>query len=81
MYMGKYFFAFPHILGGPSSCVTLQLLHSGFPCVLGKFDFLFYQCMSLGGGGIGGLIWVAMGGAQQSDGSFSSHQLANFSSK
>ncbi len=24
--------------------MTLQLLHSEFPCILGKFDFLFYQC-------------------------------------
>jgi hypothetical protein len=24
--------------------MTLQLLHSEFPYILGKFDFLFYQC-------------------------------------
>ncbi len=24
--------------------MTLQLLHSGFPYIWGKFDFLFYQC-------------------------------------
>jgi hypothetical protein len=24
--------------------MTLQLLHSEFPSILGKFDFLFYQC-------------------------------------
>jgi hypothetical protein len=24
--------------------MTLQLLHSEFPYVWGKFDFLFYQC-------------------------------------
>ncbi len=34
---------FPHILGSPSSYMTLQLLHSEFPCIWGKFDFLFYQ--------------------------------------
>jgi hypothetical protein len=33
--------AFPHILGSPSSYMTLQLLHSDFPYKLGKFDFLF----------------------------------------
>jgi hypothetical protein len=37
-------FAFPHILGRPSSYVTLQLLRSEFPYILGKFDFLFHQC-------------------------------------
>ncbi len=39
-------FAFPHIvyvLGSPSSYMTLQLLHSEFPYIWGKFDFLFYQ--------------------------------------
>jgi hypothetical protein len=25
-------------------CMTLQLLHSTFPYIWGKFDFLFYQC-------------------------------------
>jgi hypothetical protein len=24
--------------------MTLQLLHSEFPYIWGKFDFLFYQC-------------------------------------
>ncbi len=43
-YMGKYFFAFPHILGSHSSYMTLQLLHSEFHNVGGKFSFLFYQC-------------------------------------
>jgi hypothetical protein len=37
--------AFPHILGSPSSYMTLQLIHSEFPYILGKFDFLFYQCI------------------------------------
>jgi hypothetical protein len=37
-------FAFPHILGSPSSYMTLQLLHSEFIYIWGKFDFLFYQC-------------------------------------
>jgi hypothetical protein len=38
--------AFPQTLGSPSSYdMTLQLLHSEFPYILGKFDFLFYQCM------------------------------------
>ncbi len=36
--------AFPHILGSPYSYVTLQLLHSEFPYIWGKFSFLFYQC-------------------------------------
>ncbi len=36
--------AFPHILGSPSSYMSLQLLHSEFPCIWGKFGFLFYQC-------------------------------------
>ncbi len=41
-----YICPFPHILGspGPSSYMTLQLLHSEFPYIWGKFDFLFYQC-------------------------------------
>ncbi len=34
-YMGKYC---------PSSYMTLQQLHSEFPYIWGKFDFLFYQC-------------------------------------
>jgi hypothetical protein len=25
--------------------MTLQLLHSGFPYISGKFDILFYQCV------------------------------------
>ncbi len=33
----------PHILGSPSSYMTLQLLHSEFLYIWGKFDFLFYQ--------------------------------------
>ncbi len=39
--------AFPHILGSPFSYMTLQLLHSEFPYIWGKFHFLFYQCRSL----------------------------------
>ncbi len=39
--------AFPHILGSSSSYMTLQLLHSEFPSIWGKFDFLFYQCRAL----------------------------------
>ncbi len=38
--------AFPHILGSPSSYMTLQLLHSEFPYIWGKFSFLFYQCIT-----------------------------------
>ncbi len=34
--------AFPHILGSPSSNITLQLRHSEFPYIWGKFDFLFF---------------------------------------
>ncbi len=39
------FFLFPHILGSPSSYMTLQLLHSEIPYIRGKFDFLFHQCI------------------------------------
>ncbi len=35
---------FPHIWGSRWSYMTLQLLHSEFPYIWGKFDFLFYQC-------------------------------------
>ncbi len=35
---------FPHIFGSPSSYMPLQLLHSEFPYIGTKFDFLFYQC-------------------------------------
>ncbi len=42
-YMGNIC-AFPHTLGRPSSYMTLQLLHSEFPYIWEKFDFLFYQC-------------------------------------
>ncbi len=40
--------AFSHILGSPSSYMTLQLLHSEFPHIWGNFDFLFYQCSMAG---------------------------------
>ncbi len=36
--------AFPHLLGNHASYMTLQLLHSEFHCIWGKFDFRFYQC-------------------------------------
>ncbi len=36
--------SFPHILGSPSS-YKMQLLHSEFPFIWGKFCFLFYQCI------------------------------------
>jgi hypothetical protein len=39
--------AFPHMLGSPSSYMTLQPLLSEFPYIRGKFYFLFYQCVSL----------------------------------
>jgi hypothetical protein len=35
--------AFPHILGSPSSYLTLQLLRSEVPYIWRKFDFIFYQ--------------------------------------
>ncbi len=38
-YMGNIC-AFPHILGSPSSYMTLQMLHSEFPYIWGKFDFV-----------------------------------------
>ncbi len=44
-YMGKYFPISSYtVLGSPSSYMTLQLLHSKFPYIWGKFSFLFYQC-------------------------------------
>ncbi len=39
--------AFPHILGSPSSYMTLQLRHSEFPYIWGKFYFISYQCTPL----------------------------------
>ncbi len=36
--------AFPHILGSPTSYMTLQHLPSEFPYIWGKFSFLFYKC-------------------------------------
>ncbi len=40
-----YICTFPHILGSPSSYMTLQLLHSEFLYIWGKIFFLFfYQC-------------------------------------
>jgi hypothetical protein len=46
-YIWGNIFTFPHILGSPSSYMTLQLLHSEFFFLLyirGKFYFIFYQC-------------------------------------
>jgi hypothetical protein len=45
-YMGKYL-RNPHILESPCSYMTLQLLHSEFLYILGKFSFIFYQCTVL----------------------------------
>ncbi len=39
--------AFPHILGSPSSYMTLQPITSEFPHILEKFLFLVYQCRAL----------------------------------
>ncbi len=36
--------AFPHLLGSPSSYITLHPIASEFPYRWGKFCFLFYQC-------------------------------------
>ncbi len=41
---GKNICAFPHILGSPSSYVTLHPIPYEFPYIWGKFCFLFYQC-------------------------------------
>ena len=41
--MGKYLCISSYIRK-PSSYLTLQLLHSEFPYISGKFYFLFYQC-------------------------------------
>ncbi len=43
-YMRKYLRISSYIIGSPSSYMTLQLLHSEFPYIWGKFYFLFYQC-------------------------------------
>jgi hypothetical protein len=43
-YLGKYFRISSYIRK-PSSYMTLQLLHSEFPYIWGKFDLLFYQCI------------------------------------
>ncbi len=58
------FFTFPHILGSPSSYMTLQPLPSEFPYIWGKFIFLFYQCgvlhiASLAAGTLAGCGWQA----------------------
>ncbi len=45
--IGKYLRISSYILKSTSSYMTLQLLHSEFPYIWGKFDFLFYQCMLL----------------------------------
>jgi hypothetical protein len=39
------FASFTHILGSPSSYMTLQLIPSQFPYIWGKFRFLFFPCM------------------------------------
>ncbi len=41
-------YVFPQILVIPSSYMTLQLLHSEFPYIWGKFEFLFCQCIICG---------------------------------
>ncbi len=44
-YMGKYLYIPIILLGSPSSYMTLQLLHSEFPFIRGKFFFIFFcQC-------------------------------------
>ncbi len=44
-YMGKYLRISSYILGSPSSYMILQLLHSEFPYIWGKFYSIFYQCI------------------------------------
>ncbi len=41
---GENICAFPHILGSPSSNMTLHPIPSRIPYIWGKFCFLFYQC-------------------------------------
>ncbi len=41
---GENICAFPHILGSPSSYITLHPIPTGFPYIWGKVCFLFYQC-------------------------------------
>jgi hypothetical protein len=46
--MGKYLSISSYILVSPSSYImTLQLLHTEFPYIRGKYYFLFYQCTFL----------------------------------
>ncbi len=47
-YMTIGLLTFPHILGSPSAYMTLQLLHSEFPYIWGKFDFLFLSVLHHG---------------------------------
>ncbi len=42
--MMKNICAFTHIIGSPSSYMTLHLIPSEFPYIWWKFSFLFYQC-------------------------------------
>ncbi len=59
--------AFPHIFGSLSSYMTLQLLHSEFPYIWGKFYFLFYQCI-LTTLFHGPELWMLTGGELKLDG-------------
>jgi hypothetical protein len=43
---GENICAFPHILGSPSSYMTLHPIPCEFPYTWGKCCFLFYQCSS-----------------------------------
>jgi hypothetical protein len=46
-YMGKYLRISSYISGSPSSYMTLQLLHSEFPYIWGKFNFFFISAWRL----------------------------------
>jgi hypothetical protein len=45
IYVWLNIYAFPHILGNPSSYMTLQLLHSDSLIYEENFLFFFYQCV------------------------------------
>ncbi len=51
------FCEFAHILGSPSSYIILKLLHSEFPYIWGKFDFLFCKCIESVGLSVAARHW------------------------
>jgi hypothetical protein len=39
--------AFPHILGSPSSYMSLHPIPSEFPYIFGKLSFIFFICVAI----------------------------------